>query len=230
MIEILPPLPADAAAALALVDALADSICSDQLNLQRNFVHIGQALAVIEDNKYWMGRTKSFSEYLNTIEKRANKKRTQLYHCLGVARDLLPLIPEQDLIDMGISKAITLRRMQGEGHEPTAELVEVAKTQTDQQLRCEIAKATGLFFPQDEPGKKWIDLGQLVLTDGESDVCFRVFNVAAKIDFDAAEQLKVDVQSWKDWQDLAPSVKAALLIDRIFAEFLATYEHAEAVV
>lgn len=231
MNEIIIPNTHEADKALQLVDRLADDICESQLTMQKNFVRIGQALLDVETKQHWIQRSfpddtedvdvpcRSFARYLKSVGTRANRKRTQLYHCLGVAKDLLPLIPETDLVTMGITKATMLRKMVTAGHTPFPKLIEAAKskTVTAGQLMARIATDTGLYLPKEEEGKAWRELGLLRLDDAEAATFLSTISLAAR-----GGDTQIEMNTWQDWTDLSPEMKTDLL-SRIFAEFIATY-------
>jgi hypothetical protein len=207
--------------AMEAVDNLADAIREGQISLQENFVKIGQALLSVEANQHWMqGKFKSFSQYVRAVADRAERKRTQLYHYLGVATDLLPIVTEKDLVAMGITNAAVLRTMLTAGHQPTTDLIELAKDGTTSELKKQIGISTGLFLPQ-EVDEDWFDLGQMKVSAEQRSVFMRAVNCMIKhCGGDNLSQIVIDTD--KDWVDLAPTSKAEI-IEFMCAEFLATW-------
>ncbi len=216
--------------ALDAVDLLADSIRQSQHTIEKDFVSIGKALMVVEQGQHWMHRQvtnekgdlvpcPSFSDYLKMVEKRAERKRTQLYHCLGVAKDVLPFISEEELVKLGITKATTLRKMVNEGYNPSDELLRDAPGLTNTQLKEKIAETTGLFLPENEEGQKWYDLGSVPFTPDQVEVFLRMVRAALR-------ELEIDnipIEHWEDYADLSPSLKAEIM-EAQCADFLSGAE------
>ncbi len=216
--------------ALDAVDILADSIRQSQHTIEKDFVSIGKALMVVEQGQHWMHRQvtnekgdlvpcPSFSDYLKTVEKRAERKRTQLYHCLGVAKDVLPFISEEALVKLGITKATTLRKMVNEGYNPSDELLRDAPGLTNTQLKEKIAETTGLFLPEPEVGEKLYDLGLVKFSPEQAEVFLRMIRTALR-------ELEIDnipIEHWEDYADLSPSLKAEIM-EAQCADFLSGAE------
>lgn len=90
---------------LARVDSLLDDSRATQEHLARNFIQIGIALLEVDKSRAWVLRAKSSDQYIKDCEGRFGKGRTALYGFKSVAENLLPHVPEQKLLEMGISKA-----------------------------------------------------------------------------------------------------------------------------
>jgi hypothetical protein len=87
------------------VDALLDETRLGQEKLHRNFIQIGIALLEVDKSRAWTLRSHSSDGYIKSCETRFGKGRTSLYGFKSVAENLLPHLPEQKLLEMGISKA-----------------------------------------------------------------------------------------------------------------------------
>ena len=79
--------------------------------LESNFVELAQLIDEVRSKKYWLlGEYKSFGDYLEDCEKKYGIKHSQLYVGMKVARNLLPSVPQDELVKMGISKAGVLSK------------------------------------------------------------------------------------------------------------------------
>ena len=197
--EVLPPYTDEekelARAALSEVKTLMQRVRRSELELESNYVRLGKALYEVQRHQYWMVEGfKSWNVYLNSLN--ADVRRTQLYHYSGVAKDLLPVISEADLVQIGISKAAVLRKILKTGRVPSPELVEKAKTGTLADLRSDVAQVT--HEPNDDPGS-WFDLGAIKLTEEELEEFNRTADLAARTDPPATDHA---VTNWADepWQ------------------------------
>ena len=99
-----------------------------QESLHRNYVDIGITLIAVDDTKAWMLRAKSSDQFIKDCEDKFGKGRTVLYQCKSVARHLLPHIPADKLIEIGISKAQPLATfVKNSGKKPPAKLLAAAE-------------------------------------------------------------------------------------------------------
>lgn len=93
------------------IEKITRIILSEKQSLESNFVKLSQLIDEVRRKKYWLlGDFKNFGEYIADCEARYGLKHSQLYVGMKVTRNLLPSVPEQDLVDMGISKAGVLSK------------------------------------------------------------------------------------------------------------------------
>jgi hypothetical protein len=111
------------------VDALLDETRLGQEKLHRNYVEIGIALTAIDDTRAWTLRAKSSDQYIKDCESKFGKGRTVLYSCKSVARYLLPHMPAEKLVEIGISKAQPLATLvKNTGKKPPFKLLAAAES------------------------------------------------------------------------------------------------------
>jgi hypothetical protein len=196
----------------AIRTQLSSFIASNQTHntdLESNYVEIGDRLAVVRSERYWLlWGFKNFSAFMKSLE-----SRTKNFHSLGVARDLLPLIPKDDLVKIGISKAALLRKMVKGGKSISAELIEIAKTKTKEEL--EGAVETELGIVQAEDKGQWFSFGGARMEDGEREEFLRTMNTVIR-------SAEIEGEEITNWQEV-PSVRKKQLIHLLCAEFLSTY-------
>ncbi len=93
------------------IETVAGSIKDHKSQLEKNFVQLSKLIDEVRSKKYWLlGNYKTFGDYLEDCEKKYGIKHSQLYVGMKVARNLLPSVPEKDLVSMGISKAGVLSK------------------------------------------------------------------------------------------------------------------------
>jgi hypothetical protein len=113
---------------LARVDLLLDDSRATQEHLARNFIQIGIALLEVDKSRAWTLRAKSSDQYIKDCEGRFGRGRTALYAYKSVAENLLPHMPEQKLVEIGISKAQPLATfVKNSGKKPPAKLLAAAE-------------------------------------------------------------------------------------------------------
>lgn len=192
---------------------LLNDIRRGELALASNFARLGSLLVQIRAKRYWqLWGFHSWSAYIESIRGSVEKGRSQLYQVIGVAEQLLPVVSEQELVEMGISKAIELKRLlKSTGVKPSPEVVAKAKDPavTIQELRAELATSTHSDeFPR--PGT-WYDLGGFYATPEERQEIERGFNCAIHTD-------PVIPLDWPEW------ARKKEVVTRLAQEYLATYE------
>jgi len=197
------------------VEALLTNIDSQHSGLETNFVKLGQCLDTISNSKYWLTwGYKSFKSYLSSIEPRVKRGRTQIYNCLGIARDLLPLIPADQLTKIGVSSANALRLLLKGGGTISGEILELALNGTVAELESAIATKLGL--QPDEPGT-WFNFGGAKFTDAQREEFIRTVNAVVRV---ANIHVEGSITNWQD----VPSPTKREIFACLCAEFLSTYE------
>ena len=98
------------------MDLLLGQIHEGELKLSHSYARLGARLRKAELQQYWisLGHHK-FSGYLLDVGKKIGRERSQMYAILSVATDLLPLISEEALEEIGITKSHELRRLVKQG-------------------------------------------------------------------------------------------------------------------
>jgi hypothetical protein len=194
------------------IDFILNSIKMNEMSLATGYANLGTQLLKIRTEKYWIVLGyKSFGAYIETIKERIDRGRTQIYQFIGVAECLLPSINESQLGQMGISKALELKRIVSEkGCKPPQVLIDSAINPhtTREELRKQVF---GYLHKQEEPQGIYFDLGGIYLSAGEREEIKRAFDVAARVD-------PVIPIEWQDHQR-----KKEIML-RLAREFLGTWE------
>jgi len=152
--------------------------------LDANYVKIGVKINTMQAKKYWiiLGYA-SWTDYFDFLQSKFGAGRTQLYHYLGIAKTLLPTIPEQKLIAMGVSKASELKRaVQTTGQQPSDDIIELGTNPKVgvHQFRAKLHQEQHIV--DDEPKGVWFDFKGCYLTEEEKKEILQAFDYAKKVD------------------------------------------------
>ncbi len=149
--------------------------------LDQSFVRVGVLLAEFKAKEFWRAYPdlyKTFDDFISELKIKFKRGRTQLYSYLTVAEVLLPTIDAEKLEQMGISKALELKRAMKklEGKPLPSVLLDAAldSTKTTKELRGTIGQALNLL--PDEKGA-WFDWGGSFLSKEERDFMKEAFHV-----------------------------------------------------
>ena len=112
-ITILPPLNTEAALQKqAEIDVLLGQISSHETRLASSYARLGGLLREVKLQQYWIALGYDrFSSYLEDIRGKIDRRRSQMYAILSVAEALLPLMTEEQMEQIGITKSHELRRL-----------------------------------------------------------------------------------------------------------------------
>ena len=196
-------------ALLSKVDRLLESARSGMDNLSRTYVEIGVALDAVENAKAWLLVARSYDSYIKDhCEPKFGKSRTQLYNYRSVAKNLLPHMPAEKLLEIGISKAQPLAQyVRRSGGKLPENLVESA---IDPQVGVEEFKAAVAESQHEKPEKgKWYEIPGFYVTADEKIELDYGLELAETI-----EPLPADAPVW-----LARKVA----VQRLVMEFISTY-------
>jgi hypothetical protein len=216
--ELLPPVHltdvdlADARHTKEKVDALLYTIQSHEQSLAANWAKLGSTLYQIRDRKFWRAwGFLSFGSYIMELGETVRQGRSQLYHIIGVAETLLPLMTEQQLIAIGISKAGELKRfVKQTGLCLPKALYELAadSSVTQSQLRAAVFQE---MRQEEQPKGRWHDFGGAFLLEDEQLEIERALEIAKRLEPVVPHDTPEHLQH-----------KEAML--RIAREFIGTYE------
>ena len=196
-----------------------DEIQERQDGLEKNFAQLGTDLLKVQQQKFWIlyGEYRSYNAWLKSVEPRIRKGRSQLYAVKTIAETLLPYAGEEDLVEMGVSKASALASaVKKSGKPPSDKLLNEAKDDkvTVEKLGELIAESYGA---RDEGEKgTWYSLGGVFYNPEEKAEFLRAVAVACKID----PVLPYVIEKWED--ATAPQKKEILW--RMSSTLLAEYE------
>ena len=165
------------------IDKFVLAIRDDERELAASYVKLGVLLLRVRSTRYWLlWDFDSFGKYIESIRERVQKGRTQLYQCLGIAEKLLPIVGEEKLIQMGVSKAGELKRVMAlTGRAPSEELVEKAINDDVGLQEVRAAAFEEAHAKPDKPGAYW-DMGGFFLTPDERKEIEAAFDVARRTD------------------------------------------------
>lgn len=201
----------------ANVENLISTIEKSAKALNESYVSLGAALVTVSDKKLWMvWGLKSFGEYLETVGPRINYSRSQMYNIIGIAEKLLPVVSEENLVKMGVTKAGMLAKaVKNTGEPPTEELVSKAvdpKTKAD-EFEEEVAHAFHMVEPNSKG--KFYSLGFVMLEDDEKTEFMNAVQIAIKM----GAEVKHPVEKWTD---LTPTEKK-IVLQKWIMEYVGTY-------
>lgn len=199
----------EAEAAEETITDLLRAINKNEQVLSRDITKLGLTLLSVQSKQFWlMWGFRSWSSYLESLAATHGRKRTQLYHVVGVVADLEESLGAECLNRIGISKAIKLRMLKkAKGSLPEA-IIRLADNPSSTIQDVEVAVLDAMGAARPEHGK-YRNLGSSPWTDEEWKEYTQAIAIAkreAGIPHDAPE----DVQ-----------MKMALLA--MAREFLSTY-------
>src|SRR5208282_5626511 len=139
--------------------------------LEQSWIRLGVLLSNFKAQEYWRElKYASFEIFMEELKDRFHRGRTQLWGYLSVAEQLLPTISADKLEEMGISKALELKRAQKKlnGKPLPPALLEAALNSavTTKELRGDIGKALNLT---EETAGTWFDLDGFFMDKSERD-------------------------------------------------------------
>lgn len=142
--------------------------CRDEIVLEHSWMRLGRLLAECQSAEAWRPLFNSFDEFMLDLKQRFHRGRTQLWQYLTVARHLGPIIEADTLEEIGISKALEIKRgMKKNGGKPIPqEIIEAARQQTvtAKEIRARIAQA---FNTEPDEKGTWFDLDGFFITKEE---------------------------------------------------------------
>lgn len=191
---------------------LLTKIDENEQALTTNYVYLGLLLEQVRARKFWiLYGAKSFGKWLTGLHGRVAKGRSQLYAVIGVAEKLVPLVGEEKLLQMGISKAQELKALvTAKPDRPIAkEVIDVAidPEKTREDLRVAISEHHDV---KPENAGTWRDLGGCYMTAEEWAELQHAFKVAERTD----PPIPI---AWPDW------ARRKEVMTRFAVEYVATY-------
>lgn len=146
--------------------AVLQNIGAAEAGLEHSYIKLGELLLSFEKAECWRAfGYNGFNAFLAELYTRFHKRQTQLYQYTRVAEKLLPYVSAATLDQIGISKAIELKRALKYSNKPprdvlSAEIVDAARDskKTIRELRALLQQANAL--PPDEKLQMvWVDFG-----------------------------------------------------------------------
>jgi hypothetical protein len=130
-----------------------------------------------------LGNYKTFGDYLDECEKRFGVGHSQLYVGMKVVRNLLPTVKEEDLVEIGITKAGILSKyveQSGQSEIPLS-LLELAKHPETNSERLDAEVNSILHNVTSEKGK-WFSVPGFFCTEDERQEILDALELAGNID------------------------------------------------
>jgi hypothetical protein len=139
------------------VETLVSKLAEAEGQLEKGYAHLAFLLRDVSEQRYWMGVYDNFGDFLTHLSQRYNVGKSQLYNYLSTAKALGGEITEEQLNQMGISKALALRAAKEATGTISSAIVDRALDPkvTVKDLKKILFDAGSLTKP--EPGD-WIDL------------------------------------------------------------------------
>lgn len=144
-----------ARALLARVDGLLETARASREALEKTYLDIGIALRDVKETRAWLaGPFHSFDAYvIEWCEPRFNRKRNTLYSYKAAAEQLLPHFSREQLVGMGVTKAIALSGYVRETGKKPPETLYAAAINPDVKVEdFEVSVADARHIKR-EPGK-----------------------------------------------------------------------------
>lgn len=139
--------------------------------LEQSWTRLGVLLAEFKAQEHWRkfpDLYKTHDDFMDELKVKFKRGRTQLYGYLSVAETLLPTIGAEKLEQMGIAKALELKRavkkLEGKPLPPELLASALDNSKTTKELRGEIGRALNLT---EEPAGTWFDLDGFFMTKEE---------------------------------------------------------------
>ena len=185
------------------IDQIAQSIEQGERTVASSRVKLGSRVHKVRSKKYWrVYGQKSFGAYVASLEPKVKKKRTQVYLCVSVVETLGTQIPEEQLEEMGISRAYQLKKFAKQSGKlvPQALIDAALDREKDvDQLQAEVAAE---LHQVPETKGKWFELGGFFVTDEEKILLEDTVEITKNLDPPVAhdlpehEQIKQVVLRW----------------------------------
>lgn len=166
------------------VDILIGKLQGAEACLEHGYARLGLLLTEVSEKEFWhdVDGCKSMNDYIRLLGEKYNRGRTQIYNYFATVKELRPYVTEQQLDDMGISKARELKSAtKRSGFPPSQEIIsEAVKPETT------IEKVRELLFNSGNPAPEnkgtWFDLAGFPVTPEELATINDAFEAACKTD------------------------------------------------
>src|SRR6267142_3516356 len=99
------------AVVLQEIESRLSELAASEINFSRLRIRIGMLLKEVQENQNWKEQHQSFGEYVESLETKYQRSRTQCYSYLRLVTDLLPAVGEDKLTSMSVSKAQLLSQV-----------------------------------------------------------------------------------------------------------------------
>jgi hypothetical protein len=167
------------------IDCATSTIITATRTLASNYARLGSLLNTVRERKFWLlGSYKSFGEYIKYVEKKYDIGHSQLYLGISIAQNLSPLLSEDMLCEIGITKASVLSKYAEQSGVSTIpeDLMALAtdpKKKVD-ELRGECALKLHNILPEEKG--QWHDLGGAFFSSEEWKEWTQAIEIAKSVD------------------------------------------------
>jgi hypothetical protein len=165
------------------IEQVAAAIKTNEQVLDSNWVYLGCLTHKVRTNKYWQNYGhRSFGAYIATLAPKVEKERSQIYLYTTVAEKLLPQISENDLVNMGATKANELKKYVVEsGKLVPQELIDLALNPNKKIDEVKAAVADSLNRTPETKGK-WFEIKGFYVSEEEQILLEDTLELAKNID------------------------------------------------
>lgn len=175
---------------------LISSVRDKEAELDRSYISLGKYVLQMQVDTLWLSLGyESWKSYFSFLQDLFGKGRTQLYSYVSTARVLLPSVDENDLMEMGVSKAQELKKaVELTGKSPSPEIIQ--KGIDPKVTKSDFRQAVLNDFHIVDHNEKgtWVDLGGCYMTPDEKEEFFRSVDLAKKTDPTVPHTLPAHVQ------------------------------------
>ena len=167
------------------IDSATGVILAATRTLASNYARLGSLLHCVRAKKYWLlGNYRSFGDYVKFVAKKYDIGHSQLYFGISIAQNLTPLLSEESLCNIGITKASVLSKYAEQSGvlslpEDLLAMAKDPKTKTE-----ELRGATALRLHQVLPEEvgHWFSFGGAFLLDDEKKTWLKALEIAKAVD------------------------------------------------
>ncbi len=215
--EVLPPLDKKGAEQLhEQILALINKTVKNESELDKGYIALARMVFIIQSKNYWtvLGYG-SWRDYFNFLQEKFGKGRTSLYGYIGTVRALQEHVTDNDMLDMGVTRASELKKaVQLSGVSPSDDLIKHAlnKKLTLPEFREKVYKEYNIT-DHNEKGE-WYDLSGVYFTKDEREEFEKAVKITKQQDPPVSNTLPKHSQ-FKE------------VLQRWIAEFLGTYNTEE---
>ena len=167
------------------IDTATSTIITATRTLASNYARLGSLLNQVRERKFWLlGSYKSFGEYIKFVEKKYDIGHSQLYLGISIAQNLSPLLSEETLCEIGITKAGVLSKYAEQSGVQTIpeDLMALATDPKKkvEELKGECALKLHNILPEEKG--RWFDFGGAFLLEDEKATWLRAIELAKSVD------------------------------------------------
>ena len=197
------------------IEMMIQGILTREVALDHGYAHLGALLVQVSEQELWREPGfQSFDKYMESLQEKYHRGRTQLYSYFTSVREMRPYLSETQMNEIGISKLNVLKGATKKlGFPPNNEVIEVAldAKSTVSDVKKKIAQTHQLV--EEEQQGTWFELGGFFVTDEEKLVLKSAFEASWRTDPVISKTVKEQIR-----------MKEGLL--RLAMEYLAAHQDA----